>query len=179
MLTRSASQSTIEASFQGYANSSSESCRHWWADFNLTGPNQRQRPDEPARQRNEDHRHDLRFKPATPGSPYPPNSMQASVIGYSYPEAAHGAFTRLVLTIQILRPTARGAHPETRARSRSTSRRSRSPTTDARTHKDGLGERQAPQYVQGWDNADGGRRESPPFGGPPNGGRWAIVKISP
>ena len=35
-----------------------------------------------------------------------------------------------------------------------------------------------PTFVQGWTNADGGARTSPTFGGPPNGGQWAVVRIT-
>lgn len=35
-----------------------------------------------------------------------------------------------------------------------------------------------PTFEMGWFNNPGGARTSPPYGGPPTGGQWAIVQVN-
>jgi hypothetical protein len=112
-------------------------------------------------------------------SRYPANSMTAQVIGYTYYKAPHGAYTKLTLAIQIL--DTNGARCASGDQGTLTLLQSAQKlSNDQRSDAIGMawGSR-CPQFVQGWINADGGAKTSPGFGGPPNGGQWAIVKITP
>lgn len=112
-------------------------------------------------------------------SRYPANSMTAQVIGYTYYKAPHGAYTKLTLAIQILDTNgARCARGDqgTLTLLQSAHRLSNGQRSDAIGMAWGA---RCPQFVQGWINANGGAKTSPGFGGPPNGGQWAIVKITP
>jgi hypothetical protein len=112
-------------------------------------------------------------------SRYPANSMTAQVTGYTYYKAPHGTYTKLTLAIQIL--DTNGARCATGDQGTLTLLQS--------AHKLSNGQRsdaiamawgsRCPQFVQGWINANGGAKTSPSFGGPPNGGQWAVVKITP
>lgn len=110
---------------------------------------------------------------------YPANSMTAQVIGYTYHKAPHGAYTKLTLTIQIL--DTNGARCATGDQGTLTLLQSAHKLSNGQ-RSDAIGMAwggRCPQFEQGWINANGGAKTSPSFGGPPNGGQWAIVKISP
>jgi hypothetical protein len=113
-------------------------------------------------------------------SRYPGSSMRAEVISYSYKQAAHAKWTRLTMTIQVTHTDA--AHcaagdQGTLTLYESAEKLSNGERSDhiVMGHWGG----RCPAFVQGWTNEDGGRRTSPHFGGPPHGGQWAIVNISP
>jgi hypothetical protein len=114
-------------------------------------------------------------------SRYPPASMRSRVVGYRYSAGAHNAFRKLKLTIEITDATNGGKTCDPGVRGTIT-------IYDSKAKLDN-GEPQdyivmghwtssrCPGFVQGWTNEDGGERTSPTFGGPPNGGQWAVVKI--
>jgi hypothetical protein len=117
------------------------------------------------------HPHDAR---------YPPSSMQAQVLGYRYLRAAHGTSTTLQLTIAITQTDA----PQCEAGDRGTLtlyESARRLSNHQRSDYVVMGHwgGRCPEFVQGWTNQNGGARTSPRYGGPPHGGQWAVVKISP
>jgi hypothetical protein len=113
-------------------------------------------------------------------SRYAPSSMHAQVIGYSYHQAAHATSTKLVLTIQITRtngPRCEAGDRGTLTLYKSAKKLSNGQRSDYVTI--GRWGGRCPEFEQGWTNHDGGARTRPHYGGPPHGGQWAIVKISP
>lgn len=113
---------------------------------------------------------------------YPPASLRAEVIGYRYYQAAHNAYRKLTLTIEVTSAVNGGENcvEGTRgvltlydsARKLSNGERADYVTMNHWTGND------CPTFVMGWTNEDGGARTRPAYGGPPHGGQWAIVRIS-
>ena len=112
-------------------------------------------------------------------SRYAPAHMHAEVIGYNYQRGPHGAYSILEMTIQITETNARNCVPGDRGTLKLLD-------TTAKLKNGHYGDAIAlhwlngrcPTFEQGWINADGGAETSPSFGGPPDGGQYAIVKIS-
>ena len=114
-------------------------------------------------------------------SRYPPASMHAEVIGYSYVAGAHGAFTKLTLNVMITSATNGGPRCDPGVRGVITLYDSPAKLSNGeRSDYVVMGHWTAarcPTFVQGWTNEDGGPRTSPARGGPPHGGQWAVVNI--
>jgi hypothetical protein len=113
-------------------------------------------------------------------SRYKAASMHAQVLGYSYLRAAHGASTTLKMTIAITQTNAAKCAPGdmgTLTLYESAEKLSNGQRSDYVVMGNWRG--RCPGFVQGWTNEDGGPRTSPQFGGPPHGGQWATVSISP
>ena len=115
-------------------------------------------------------------------SRYKAASMHARVIGYSYVGGAHGSFVKLTLTVEITSATQGGPKCDPGVRGTVTLYDSAAPLSNGQRsdyvvmgHWAGS---RCPTFVQGWTNEDGGVRTSPTKGGPPNGGQWAVVRIS-
>jgi hypothetical protein len=115
-------------------------------------------------------------------SRYPSASMRAKVIGYSFVGGAHGSYTKLTLTVEITSATNGGPRCEPGVRGVVTLYDSAAKLSNGeRSDYVVMGQWTAarcPTFVQGWTNEDGGRRTSPARGGPPDGGQWAVVRIS-
>ena len=111
---------------------------------------------------------------------YPVAHLSAEVIGYSYHRAAHATSRRLTMTIAVMQTDAAKCavgDQGTLTLYQSASRLSNHQNSDSvMVHWHGG---RCPTFEQGWTNADGGQKTSPHYGGPPHGGEWAIVKISP
>jgi hypothetical protein len=115
-------------------------------------------------------------------SRYPFSSVRGKVIGYSYFQAPHAAFTKITLTVEITQssnpkvecaPGLRGTMVVYNSAKQLSNGKSSDYVTIGRWSKErGCG------AVHGWTNEDAGARTSPTFGGPPNGGQWAIVRVS-
>jgi hypothetical protein len=115
-------------------------------------------------------------------SRYAPHSIRAKAIGYQFYQAAHDAYTKLTLNVEVTASSTATGDCAIGARGILTLYES--------AQKLSNGERS--DYVtlhwpraahclaheQGWTNEDGGARTSPTYGGPPHGGQWAIVRIS-
>ena len=114
-------------------------------------------------------------------SRYPPASMRADVIGYSYLGGAHGSFNKLTLTVEITSATNGGPRCDPGVRGTLTLYDSAAKLSNGeRSDYVVMGHWTAarcPTFVQGWTNEDGGPRTSPARGGPPHGGQWAVVNI--
>jgi hypothetical protein len=113
---------------------------------------------------------------------YPSATMRADVIAYHYVGGAHGLFDRLTLTIQITSATNGGPRCDPGVRGTLTLNDSDAKISNGENadyvvmgHWQGA---RCPSFVQGWTNEDGGLRTRPAHGGPPNGGQWAVVRIS-
>jgi hypothetical protein len=112
-------------------------------------------------------------------SRYPNTFLRAQVVAYSFFGAAHDAYKKLTLTIQVTSSSEPNCDAGTRgtlilydsAQALDNGERSDYVIVHWPAHRC-LG------YVQGWTNEDGGARTSPHFGGPPNGGQWAVVRIA-
>jgi hypothetical protein len=112
-------------------------------------------------------------------SRYAPAHMHAEVLGYSYRRGPHGAYSILEMTIQITETNAKNCAPGDRGTLKLLD-------TTAKLKNGKRGDAIAlhwlngrcPTFEQGWINADGGAETSPSFGGPPDGGQYAIVRIS-
>lgn len=107
--------------------------------------------------------------------------MRAHVVGYSYLGGAHGAFSKLTLTVEIDSATNGGPRCDPGVRGTLTLYDSKAPLDNGQPsdyvvmgHWTAV---RCPTYVQGWTNEDGGPRTSPARGGPPHGGQWAVVNI--
>jgi hypothetical protein len=114
-------------------------------------------------------------------SRYPPASMHAKVTGYNYTAAAHGAYTKLTLNVEITSATNGGLRCNPGVRGLvtlydSAAKLSNGERSDYVVMGHWTGAR-CPTFVQGWTNEDGGPRTSPARGGPPHGGQWAVVNI--
>jgi hypothetical protein len=114
-----------------------------------------------------------RFKPA---------SMRAAVFGYHYVGGAHGAFTKLTLNIEIVSAANGGPNCVHGTRGiltlyDSDAKLSNGETSDYIVMGHWAGAK-CPGFVRGWTNDDGGARTRPTFGGPPDGGQWAVVRTS-
>lgn len=113
-------------------------------------------------------------------SRYPFASMSAVVVGYSYYSAPGGAYKTLDMTIEVTATNAKFCARGDRGTLKLLQ-------TTQRLKNGALGDAvglswptgRCPTFYQGWINADGGAKTSPPAGGPPSGGQWAIVNISP
>jgi hypothetical protein len=114
-------------------------------------------------------------------SRYQPRWLRAKVVGYRYFQAAHGEFTKLTLTVMITR----SSHPTDECAPGLTGRLvlydaraklSNGEVADYVTLGSWSGK--CNTHVHGWTNEDGGARTSPSFGGPPNGGQWAVVRAT-
>ena len=114
-------------------------------------------------------------------SRYPQASMRAQVIGYSFNQAPHGAWTKLVLTVEITSATNGGPRCDPGVHGVVTLYDSAATLSNGeRSDYAVMGHWTAsrcPTFVQGWTNEDGGPRTSPARGGPPHGGQWAVVSI--
>jgi len=114
-------------------------------------------------------------------SRYKPASMRAEVIGYSYVGGAHGAYTKLTLTVEITSAAQGGPRCEPGTRGIVTLYDSAAKLSNGERSEYVVMGRWAaarcPTFVQGWTNEDGGPRTSPARGGPPHGGQWAVVNI--
>jgi hypothetical protein len=113
-------------------------------------------------------------------SRYPSSSMHAKVVAYRYHRAAHAASTTLELTIQITRTDAARCAAGDRG-TLTLYESGKKLSNGQRSDHIVMGHwgARCPAFVQGWTNDDGGARTSPRYGGPPHGGQWAIVTISP
>ena len=105
--------------------------------------------------------------------------LRAQVVGYKYFQAAHAAWTKLTLTIEVTR----SSEPNCEAGTRGTlvlydsdAKLENGEPSDYVTVR--WPAHRCLGYVQGWTNEDGGERTSPGYGGPPRGGQWAVVRIS-
>jgi hypothetical protein len=111
---------------------------------------------------------------------YPATFLRAQVVGYRFFQAAHGAYTKLTLTIEVTRSSEPNCDPGTRGTLvlyDSDQKLANGETSDYVTVR--WPARSCLGYVQGWTNEDGGERTRPAYGGAPHGGQWAIVEISP
>jgi hypothetical protein len=113
---------------------------------------------------------------------YGNSSLRAQVISYRYQGGAHGAFDKLVLTVQVLSASNGGPRCDPGVQGTVTlydsdAKISNGENADYVVMGHWTAAR-CPTFVQGWTNADGGPRTSPAHGGPPRGGQWAIVNIS-
>ena len=113
-------------------------------------------------------------------SRYAPAHMHAIVVGYSYYRAPHGRYRTLNMTIEVTETNAKVCARGDRGTLKllQTTQRLKNGAFGDAVGLSWAGGR-CPTFYQGWINADGGAKTSPHFGGPPNGGQWAIVKISP
>jgi hypothetical protein len=113
---------------------------------------------------------------------YPPSAFRAEVVAYRYVRAAHNAYRRLKLTIEITSVSGTNAECVAGTRGKMTLYDSAKKLSNGeRSDYIVMGNWTAshcPGFVQGWTNEDGGARTNPSHGGPPNGGQWAIVQIS-
>lgn len=175
LMPATAQGSTIQFSFQGYANDVKvvePLVGPWQLGFaRIHGSGTLSSGDFQSGIDDSFHPHQARYRP---------NSMHAQVVGYSYERAAHGVSRTLKLTIRIARtdaPRCEAGDEGTLTLYESARRLSNGQPSDYIV-MGGWGGR-CPEYVQGWTNHDGGARTSPHHGGPPHGGQWAIVHISP
>jgi hypothetical protein len=99
-------------------------------------------------------------------SRYPPASMRAKVIGYSFVTGATNGGPRC-------EPGVRGVV----TLYDSAAKLSNGERSDYVVMGHWTAAR-CPTFVQGWTNEDGGPRTSPARGGPPSGGQWAVVRIT-
>ena len=110
---------------------------------------------------------------------YPSSSLRAEVVGYRFFQAAHAAYTKLTLTIQVTRSSdTSGCGQGTRGTL--TLYDSAQPLSNGETSDYITVHWPAARclgFVQGWTNEDGGERTRPSYGGPPHGGQWAIVRV--
>jgi hypothetical protein len=111
---------------------------------------------------------------------YSSSSLRAEAIGYSYYQAAHAVYTKLTLTIQVVR-TSGTANCEDGTRGTltlydSTQKLDNGQRSDYITVHWPAG--RCPGFFQGWTNQDGGERTRPSYGGPPHGGQWAVVNVT-
>jgi hypothetical protein len=117
-------------------------------------------------------------------SQYPAAQLRAEVIGYRYFQSAHNTFRKLTMTVQVTSATNGGENCVSGVRGVLALKDSKIPLSsngepsDYVTLNHWTGS-DCPTFVMGWTNADGGRRTSPARGGPPHGGQWAVVDISP
>jgi hypothetical protein len=113
---------------------------------------------------------------------YPPSAMSADVIAYHYVGAAHDAYRKLTLTIEITSASGTNAECVPGTRGTMTLYDSKQKLSNGQpSDYVVMGHWTAshcPGFVQGWTNEDGGARTSPHYGGPPHGGQWAVVRIS-
>jgi hypothetical protein len=113
-------------------------------------------------------------------SRFRPALMRAQVIGYRY--VGRGADVKLALMVEIT--SASGGGPRCERGTQGKIKLHDSPAKLSNGERSDyvlLGRWTAgrcPTFLQRWTNEDGGPRTSPARGGPPNGGQWAIVKIS-
>ena len=112
-------------------------------------------------------------------SRYPATFLRAQVVGYHFFQAAHGAWTKLTLTLEVTR----ASEPDCAAGTRGTlvlydsdAKLENGEPSDYVTVR--WPPRRCLGYVQGWTNEAGGARTSPSYGGPPRGGQWAVVRIT-
>ncbi len=115
-------------------------------------------------------------------SRYQPASLRAQVIGYSWSQGAHNAWTKVTLTVEVTSATNGGPRCVPGVRGvvtlyDSAAKLSNGQRSDYVTMGRWTGAR-CPTFVQGWTNEDGGPRTSPARGGPPSGGQWAVVRIT-
>jgi len=111
---------------------------------------------------------------------YPFVHLSAVVVGYSYYSAPNGSYKTLDMTIQVTDSNAKFCTRGDRGTLKLLQ-------TTQRLKNGALGDAvglswpsgRCPTFYQGWINSDGGAKTSPPTGGPPSGGQWAIVNISP
>jgi hypothetical protein len=110
----------------------------------------------------------------------PARSLVLKTVGYSFYKAAHGAYSKLDLSVEITSSRAPGeCAPGTRGiltlydsqQALSNGQRSDYITL---THWSG----HCATFVMGFTNEDAGDRTSPRYGGPPHGGQWAVVHVS-
>lgn len=111
-------------------------------------------------------------------SQYDNRCLRAKVIGYSYKQAPHAAWTKITLNVEITR----SSHPDDEC---SPGVRGILVLYDAKANLPngepgdyvtlGHWNGKCNTHVHGWTNADGGARTDPPHGGPPDGGQRAIV----
>lgn len=113
-------------------------------------------------------------------SQYEPRWLRARVVSYRYKGGAHGAFRKLVLTVEITR----SSHPDDECAPGLTGTLTlydTPATLDNGKRADyitlGRWSGKCNTHVHGWTNEDGGARTSPSFGGPPNGGQRAVVSV--
>ena len=114
-------------------------------------------------------------------SRYPAASLHARVVGYHLAAGAHDAFRKLTLTVEITAASNGGETCDPGVRGTITLYDSKAKLDNGQpSDYVVMGHWTAsrcPTFVQGWTNADGGERTSPQFGGPPDGGQWAVVRI--
>lgn len=111
-------------------------------------------------------------------SRYRDTFLRAQVVGYNYFQAAHGAWTKLTLTIEVTRASEPNCDAGTRGTLvlyESDQKLDNGESSDYVTVR--WPAHRCLGYVQGWTNNDGGERTSPAYGGPPRGGQWAVVTI--
>lgn len=106
--------------------------------------------------------------------------LRARVIGYSYYQAPHAAFTKVTLNVEITRsshpgdecaPGLRGVLVLYDTQEKLENGKPGDYVTLGRWNG------KCNTHVHGWTNADGGARTDPPHGGPPDGGQRAIVHV--
>lgn len=105
-------------------------------------------------------------------------TLRGKVVGAKSSTGPGGRGTRLVLTVEVVDTDARRCAAGDRGRIELLDledRLSNGKSSDRVSVSWAHG--RCPTFVQGWSNEDGGRRTDPSFGGPPNGGQWAIVRI--
>ena len=102
-------------------------------------------------------------------SRYKPASMRAQVLGYSWYQAPHGAYTKLTLTVEITSASGGGPNCVPGTRGLVTLYDSAAKLSNGqRSDYVVMGHWTAahcPTFVQGWTNEDGGPRTSPARGG--------------
>jgi hypothetical protein len=104
------------------------------------------------------------------------------VIGYSYYQAVHAAYTELTLNVEITASSTPDGDCPVGARGvltlyDSAQKLSNGERSDYVTIHWPRAAR-CLAHEQGWTNEDGGARTRPSRGGPPDGGQWAIVSVT-
>lgn len=115
-------------------------------------------------------------------SRYAPHSLRARAVGYTYFQAAHATYTKLTLTVEVTSSSTPTRECAPGARGvltlyESAKKLSNGERSDYVTLHWPAGAH-CPSHEQGWTNEDGGARTRPASGGPPDGGQWAIVRIT-
>jgi hypothetical protein len=119
-------------------------------------------------------------------SRYPFSWLRAKIVGYSFYQAPHAKFTKITATVEITSSSRPKLECEPGMRATLTVYDSNDELSNGKPSdyvtvgrwKGGQTEGAKCGHVHGWTNEDGGGRTSPSYGGPPDGGQRAIVKVT-
>lgn len=113
---------------------------------------------------------------------YPDADLKADIIGYHYLIGPHNTYRKATFTIEVTRAVNGGERCVPGVRGKLKLLDSKAELSNGQPADYILTQHWAndacPSFVQGWVNADGGARTKPHYGGPPDGGQWAVVTIS-